>query len=98
MTSNKPAISASYTSPQPPTSQTFCHEISAPLDKDGSVPAKKAYLAELRGLVTLVQAEVNVFLTERMEEDKKRAGGGKDADQDAKEEENYGEENVEGDD
>lgn len=98
----KPAISASYSSPQPPhTSYTFRHEVAAPFpdDKHESVAAKKAYLNELRGLVTLVQAEVNVFLTERMEEDKKSAGGanGKDAEQEAKEEENYGEENVEDD-
>jgi len=41
---------------------------------------------------------VNVFLTERMEEDKKRAGeGDKDTEQESKEEENYGEENVDDD-
>ncbi|KUL87867.1 hypothetical protein ZTR_03277 [Talaromyces verruculosus] len=103
---SKPAITASYSSPQPPhTSYTFRHEIAAPFPSDDdkkqeSVATKKAYLSELRGLVTLVQAEVNVFLTERMEEDKQRAGGaatGKDAEQEAKEEENYGEENVEDD-
>jgi hypothetical protein len=103
---SKSAISASYSSPQPPhTSYTFRHEIAAPFPssddkKQESVATKKAYLSELRGLVTLVQAEVNVFLTERMEEDKQRAGGGatgKDAEQEAKEEENYGEENVEDD-
>ncbi|EEA22548.1 hypothetical protein TMatcc_001398 [Talaromyces marneffei ATCC 18224] len=102
MTTAKPAVSASYSSPQPPhTSFTFRHEIAAPFpsEKSDSVAAKKAYLSELRGLVTLVQAEVNVFLTERMEEDKKSAGGatGKDAEQEAKDEENYGEENVEDD-
>lgn len=101
---SKPAISASYSSPQPPhTSYTFRHEVAAPFPADKeqeSVATKKAYLSELRGLVTLVQAEVNVFLTERMEEDKQRAGAagaGKDAEQEAKEEENYGEENVEDD-
>ncbi|KAF3402943.1 hypothetical protein DPV78_004690 [Talaromyces pinophilus] len=102
---SKPAISASYSSPQPPhTSYTFRHEIAAPFPSDDkkqqSVATKKAYLSELRGLVILVQAEVNVFLTERMEEDKQRAGGGatsKDAEQEEKEEENYGEENVEDD-
>lgn len=105
---SKPAISASYSSPQPPhTTYTFRHEIAAPFPssssddkKQESVATKKAYLSELRGLVTLVQAEVNVFLTERMEEDKQRAGGGatgNDAEQEAKEEENYGEENVEDD-
>ncbi|RAO66726.1 uncharacterized protein BHQ10_002738 [Talaromyces amestolkiae] len=99
---SKPAISALYSSPQPPhTSYTFRHEIAAPfpaVDKaQESVATKKAYLSELRGLVILVQAEVNVFLTERMEEDKQRAGASKDAEQEAKEEENYGEENVEDD-
>ncbi|KAI7968462.1 hypothetical protein EIK77_006481 [Talaromyces pinophilus] len=107
---SKPAISASYSSPQPPhTSYTFRHEIAAPFPSDDPsdddkkqqpVATKKAYLSELRGLVILVQAEVNVFLTERMEEDKQRAGGGatsKDAEQEEKEEENYGEENVEDD-
>lgn len=101
----KPAISAIYSSPQPShASQGFRHEIAAPLpsnnQKQEFVSAKKAYLSELRGLVTLVQAEVNVFLTERMEEDKQRIGvegAGKDAEQEAKEEENYGEETVEDD-
>jgi hypothetical protein len=99
---SKPAISASYSSPQPPhASYAFRHIITAPFPSDDkkqeSVATKKAYLSELRGLITLVQAEVNVFLTERMEEDKQRAGGyaaSKDAEQEAKEEENYGEENV----
>ncbi|EED15573.1 conserved hypothetical protein [Talaromyces stipitatus ATCC 10500] len=95
MTTHKPAISAAYSSSQPPhTSYTFRHKIAASLETNSpqqSVAAKKAYLSELR--------EVNVFLTERMEEDKKRAGEGtgKDAEQEAKEEENYGEENVEDD-
>jgi hypothetical protein len=101
--SSKPAISASYASPQPPHTYTFRHEVAAPFPSDKkqeSVATKKAYLSELRGLVTLVQAEVNVFLTERMEEDKQRAGGdatSKDAELEAKEEENYGEENVDDD-
>jgi Gon7 family len=32
---------------------------------------KTAYIAELEGLVTKMQGEINLFLTERMEEDKK---------------------------
>ncbi|QKX59818.1 uncharacterized protein TRUGW13939_06960 [Talaromyces rugulosus] len=96
MAPEKPTISASYASPEPSLARTFQHEIAAPLRRDHSVAEKKAYLSELRGLVTLVQAEVNVFLTERMEEDKKAAGA-KDAERDAKEEQNYGEENVEED-
>jgi hypothetical protein len=96
----KPTLSASYSSPVSPTSQSFQHQVAAPLDKGGSVAAKKAYLSELRGLVTLVQTEINVFLTERMEEDKKatEAQGRQDADRDAKDEENYGEENADEDD
>lgn len=98
MTSDKPAIAASYSSPEPSLARTFQHNLATPLSREQhSVADKKAYLAELRGLVTLVQAEVNVFLTERMEEDKKAAGT-KDAELDAKEEQNYGEENVEDDD
>ncbi|CRG89011.1 hypothetical protein PISL3812_06046 [Talaromyces islandicus] len=96
MASEELSISASYASPEPSLARTFKHEIAAPLRREHSVAEKKAYLAELRGLVTLVQAEVNVFLTERMEEDKK-ATGAKDAELDAKEEQNYGEENVEDD-
>jgi Gon7 family len=97
-TDHKQAISASYASPRPPTSQIFRHKIATVLDQEGSVANKKEYLTELRGLVTLVQAEINIFLTERMEEDKQREGGGsKDAEQEA-EEQNYGEENVEDDD
>ncbi|KKA23719.1 hypothetical protein T310_2259 [Rasamsonia emersonii CBS 393.64] len=101
--SETPAVSlhASYSSPHPPTSQTFHHPVSAPLDINGSVAAKKAYLSELRGLVTKMQGEINAFLTERMEEDKKAAEaqgqGLKDSEREAKEEENYGEENVEDD-
>lgn len=97
---SKPTLSASYCSPVSPTSRSFQHQVAAPLDAEGSVAAKKAYLSELRGLVTLVQSEINVFLTERMEEDKKaaEAQGRQDTDRDAKEEDNYGEENVEEDD
>lgn len=106
MATSRPAISAVYTSPQPPhTSHTFRHAIAAPLpvdnDQQGAVAAKKTYLSELRGLVTLVQTEVNAFLTERMDEDKERAGNGqaaKDAEREAKEEAIYGEETVEEDD
>jgi hypothetical protein len=95
------SLQASYSSPHPPTSHTFQRAITSRLDNDGSVAAKKAYLSELRGLVTELQGEINVFLTERMEEDKKAVGaqgqGVKDSESEAKEEENYGEENVEED-
>ena len=66
MQSDKQVVSASYSSPRPPTEESFRHEIATVLDAQGSVANKKQYLTELRGLVTLVQAEINVFLTERM--------------------------------
>lgn len=95
------SLQASYSSPHPPTSHTFQHLVISPLENTGSVDGKKAYLSELRGLVTELQSEINTFLTERMEEDKKAAEvqgqGLKDSEQEAKEEENYGEENVEDD-
>lgn len=92
-------LHAVYTSPQPSTqTQTFQHELSpAPVPSDTS--SKVAYLGELRQLVPTLQDEINVFLTERMEEDKKaaEAQGRKESGKEAKEEENYGEENVEED-
>lgn len=97
------SLRAVYASPQPST-QTFQHQLSSPpLTSDTSSPdsvkTKVAYLAELRQLVPKLQDEINVFLTERMEEDRKaaEAQGKKGSDKEAKEEENYGEENVEED-
>lgn len=90
-------LHAVYISPQPSTqTQTFQHDLSpAPAPSDTS--SKVSYLGELRQLVPKLQDEINVFLTERMEEDKKaaEAQGRKESEKEAKEEENYGEENVE---
>ncbi|KAL1995968.1 hypothetical protein VTN49DRAFT_834 [Thermomyces lanuginosus] len=106
---SQPTLSAAYKSPNPPHSHTFHQPLSTPLptqqngDSVSSVAAKTAYLSDLRASVTKLQAEINSFLTERMEEDKKMAeaqGDGKDAAQrerERKEEENYGEENVDED-
>lgn len=92
-------LHALYTSPQPSIqTQIFQHGLSpAPVPSDTS--SKVAYLGELRQLVPKLQDEINVFLTERMEEDKKaaEAQGRKESEKEAKEEENYGEENVEED-
>lgn len=95
-------LHARYTAPHPPTSHTFSHTIALPASTASpqeEVKAKSAYLAELKGLVTKLQDEINVFLTERMEEDKRaaEAQGRKDSEREAKEEENYGEEVVEED-
>ncbi|KAL4905156.1 hypothetical protein BDW74DRAFT_178162 [Aspergillus multicolor] len=92
-------LSAAYTSPQ--LNRTFEHTINspAPSPSDENVKVKVAYLSELRKLVPTLQNDINVFLTERMEEDKKAAeaqGRGL-SEKEAKEEENYGEEVVEDD-
>ncbi|KAL1851579.1 hypothetical protein Plec18167_002721 [Paecilomyces lecythidis] len=99
--SSSGVLQAQYSSPHPPTSHTFQHQLSSTLDASAApeeaVKAKSEYLSELKGLVTKLQGEINVFLTERMEEDKKaaEAQGNKESDKEAKEEENYGEEVVE---
>ncbi|KAI9930199.1 hypothetical protein AWENTII_003318 [Aspergillus wentii] len=85
-------------SPPSGTTHTFQHHISSPPPSD--VKAKVAYLSELRELAPKLQDEINVFLTQRMEEDKQaaEAQGRKVSEKEAKEEANYGEEVVEEDD
>lgn len=59
-----------------------------------TVPDKIKYLSDLRKAVATMQDQVNKELTSRMEDDKARQAGknGKPLVDDAKEEENYGEE------
>jgi hypothetical protein len=94
-------ISATYNSPA--GQSDFAHSIPAPQSKDdGSIPveAKSKYLSDLRTASKKLQEDINKFLTQKMEEDKKAAGQGlqngvsKKKTQDELEEENYGEENV----
>ncbi|EAW11988.1 uncharacterized protein ACLA_007470 [Aspergillus clavatus NRRL 1] len=100
--STERVLRAVYSAPQPST-QAFEHRLSAPLASSETSPEhtklKVAYLAELRSLVPKLQNEINVFLTERMEDDKKaaEAQGRQLSEKEAKEEENYGEEVVEED-
>lgn len=56
-------------------------------------------MSELRDLAPKLQNDINVFLTERMEDDKKtaEAQGQRVSEKEAKEEANYGEEVVEDD-
>ncbi|KAA8646909.1 hypothetical protein EYZ11_007538 [Aspergillus tanneri] len=95
------SLRAVYSAPH--SSHTFEHRLASPAASSDSpsenVKAKVAYLSELRKLVPTLQNDVNVFLTERMEEDKKlaEAQGRHISEQEAKEEENYGEEVVEDD-
>lgn len=89
-----PSVTATYSSP----TTSIPHTISTPLPtlSSPSTDDRVAYLAELQSSVKKLQGDINTLLTQKMEEDK--AASGKDAKvDDAKEEENYGEEIVEGD-
>lgn len=85
-------LSGAYSSPD--STRSFEHPISSPLPSDtkDQTNAKIADLAELKEQVPKLQNDINVFLTARMEEDKKSAEV---SEKEKKEEENYGEENVE---
>lgn len=85
-----PSLTASYTSA---LSAPFSIIHSVPDPPSSSVADKSQNLASLRASIAATQDEVNKELTARMEEDKLRdAKAGVD---EAKEEENYGEEVVE---
>ncbi|KAK7428814.1 hypothetical protein QQZ08_004739 [Neonectria magnoliae] len=82
-----PSLTTSYASP---ASEPFTTTHALPaLQCPTSVADKTAYLAALRAAVTEAQAEINKELTSRMEQDKARDAAAVD---NAKEEENYGEE------
>ncbi|RAK74995.1 uncharacterized protein BO72DRAFT_460727 [Aspergillus fijiensis CBS 313.89] len=93
-------LQAIYTAPHQ-QSQTFTQPIAAPLPATSPsastdpahIQTKITYLAELRKQVPALQNEINIFLTEKMEEDK-RAADGQLSEKEAKEEANYGEEVV----
>ncbi|KIW35681.1 uncharacterized protein PV07_02366 [Cladophialophora immunda] len=93
-------LSATYNSPS--GSKQFRYEILAPqIKEDGSLNtgAQTKYVSELRSSSKKLQEDINKFLTEKMEEDKKQTGQGsedgtsKQKTKDELEEENYGEEN-----
>ena len=86
---------------EPPLHHTFQHELSTSLSSPSpdDISQKSAYLSELKHAVVSLQAEVNTYLTARMEEDSSRISaaarlGEKD---ERREEENYGEEVVDED-
>lgn len=104
-----PTLLATYTSP---TSQkAFSTPLSAPLPSPNTPTAVKdkvAYLSELRASTKQLQEDINVLLTQKMEEDKAVAAatadqgqngvnGEKGKSKEQVEEENYGEETVEED-
>ncbi|KAL8762433.1 MAG: hypothetical protein Q9184_001561 [Pyrenodesmia sp. 2 TL-2023] len=88
---NPTTLSASYTSPS--TSKNFTHPL--PSSSTKSTAEKTQYLSSLRKSVTQLQEEINTFLTEKMEEDKTLAAKAGVKIDEKKEEDNYGEENVE---
>lgn len=87
-------LTATYKSP---ASEPFTTSQSIPAPPSTSVSDKTAYLSSLRQAVTSTQEQINKELTERMEQDKAREGSNSRGVDDAKEEENYGEEVVEED-
>jgi len=68
-------LKADYQSPT--ASKNFQHVISAPSNLDTKpldVQAKTKYLSDLRASSKRLQEDINIFLTEKMEEDKRAQG------------------------
>ncbi|KAL6852886.1 hypothetical protein ACO1O0_007434 [Amphichorda felina] len=82
-------LSAVYSSP---ASEPFTITHSLPAPASASVSDKSQYLSSLRQAVAATQDQVNKELTSRMEEDNSRAANGAKGVDEAREEENYGEE------
>jgi hypothetical protein len=88
-------LQASY---QSPTNEAFTHAQNIPAPASEAIDEKTTYLSALRKATIDLQERVNKDLTARMEEDKVREGGAtKGKVDEAKEEDNYGEEVVEED-
>jgi hypothetical protein len=86
-------LQASY---QSPTNEAFTHAQNIPAPASENVNEKTIYLSALRTATVEMQERLNKELTARMEEDKAREGGATRGKVDeAKEEDNYGEEVVE---
>lgn len=81
-------LTAVYKSPLSNTPHTFSKLLPLPSAETSSTDAKTQHLAALRTAVVSLQEEVNVYLTERMQAEKK-------AEEDAAAEEKYGEEEGE---
>jgi len=93
------SATAYYTSPN--GEKSFAQDL--PALSVGNVEEKTTYLSALRSKNTELQADINAFLTEKMEEDSKGAQGGpgqggrKKSKKEEREEEMYGEEDPEAD-
>ena len=82
-------LSVTYSSP---ASEPFTITNSLPAPATTSVTGKTQYLSALRHAISSAQDQINKELTARMEEDKARSAEGSKGVDEAKEEENYGEE------
>lgn len=94
--SKKLSFTATYTSPSN-AHFVITHELQAPASgtTNPTVPDKTKYLSDLRAATATMQEQINKELTRRMDEDKAREASknnGSASVDDAKEEENYGEE------
>jgi Gon7 family len=94
-------LSASYNSP---TNKPFTYNEKLPNPATSAPTDRAAYLSKLRAATVELQKNINAELTQRMEEDKLRAGEGtteastkQGVVDESKEEENYGEEVMEDD-
>jgi hypothetical protein len=92
-------LHATYSSPE---SEAFTHTQQIPTPATDNVSDRTAYLGALRKAVIDMQERINKDLTSRMEEDKVRETGAANGNKknggvvdEAKEEDNYGEEVVE---
>ncbi len=84
-------LKAQYASPR--TTSTFVHPLDAPQTSQ-SAKEKTSYLSALRTSVTKLQEEVNIFLTQKMEEDKTLLIDRGEKTDDKQDEDNYGEEMI----
>lgn len=89
MPAKNESVSATYTAPGA-EEKVFAHQLPT-ISPDISTDDRVAYLAALRQKATELQAQVNTLLTQKMSDDKASTAA---ADDDAHEEENYGEEAV----
>jgi hypothetical protein len=87
---NRTAITVKYTAPSTEP-QLFQRSLTT-CPSNPSTEQRTDYLGELRSSISQVQADINAFLTQKMEEDNAKSGQSNVNDE--KEEENYGEEAV----
>jgi ADP-heptose:LPS heptosyltransferase len=88
------SLTAKYVS-QTSTGELFSHELPA-CPEEPSTEQRTAHLSSLRSNVIKLQSQVNVFLTKKMEDQAVADAAGKASAKEKEEEENYGEEIIDG--